>query len=367
MNKAITKYTSSLIVLAILCFAAVLSSCKHENLTVPEPNANIRPAADFIRNNYDFKIFYAALEYTGIAQELNGTGPFTILALPDAAFNQEGITSAADVQRLNKDSLRRVLKYHILKGRRLLTTDVPTNAIDLRYQTMSGNELYLSSVTADKRFFFSGSLVTRPDVTLANGVLHVLVKMMKYHKGATVQQFLEKNRRYSIYVTGLKKFGLWNDLAGEGPFTVFAPTDSAFKANDITAADIEVLNPAGYNGRRLFGAYIMRQKHFFISDKFVFKNIGGEYNYEIAIPNDTWIVRFGTDEGYPFPVTNMPFPQLTLLNPNGQFGLTEMGRYWPPYFGSALPAIAGFDHLCENGVVHDIPGLMLLPQQAINQ
>lgn len=56
MNKAITKYTGSLLMLAMLCFAAVLSSCKHENLTIPEPNANIRPAADFIKNNYDFRL-----------------------------------------------------------------------------------------------------------------------------------------------------------------------------------------------------------------------------------------------------------------------------------------------------------------------
>ncbi|RFZ95479.1 fasciclin domain-containing protein [Mucilaginibacter conchicola] len=362
MNKAITKYTGSLMMLAMLCFAALFSSCKHENLEIPEPNANIRPAGDFIKNNYDFKLFYAALEYTGMAQELNATGPFTILALSDAAFNQEGIRTVADIQKINKDTLRRNLQYHILKGRRLLVGDIPTNAVDLRLQTMSGDELYVSSVTADDRYFFDGAMVTRQDVTLANGVLHVLNKMMKYHKGINVQNFLEGNARYSIYVAGLKKFGLWNDLAGQGPFTVFAPTDSAFKANNITKADIEALNTAQYNGRRLFGAYIMRQKHFFISDKYVFKS--SEYIYSINIPDDTWLVRFGTDEGYN---ARIPYPQLDLMDPNGQYGLTLMGRYWPPYNNiSLLPAIAGFDHRLENGIVHDIPGLMLLPQQAAN-
>lgn len=340
-------------------------SCKHDNLLVPKPNENIRPAADFIKNNYDFKLLYAALEYTGLVQELNGSGPFTILAVGDKGFNALGIYTVADVQRLNKDSLRQALRYHVL-NRRLLTSDIPTNGVDVRYETLAGKELYASAITPNGNFYFDGSMLTRSNITLANGVLHVLVKMMQYHQGVTVQDFLASRPQYSIYVAGLKKFGLWDELAQPGPFTIFAPNNQAFAGNGITVEQISGLNTNNYNGGRLFGAYIMYGKHYFISDKYIFYQTGGEYSYSNKLRNDDWYLNFTTYDTWTTGDTQvyLSYPELNVgrPDPNSPGSYLLVGRVDQVY--SNLRPLESYDHLCENGVVHDLHGLLVLPEQA---
>jgi uncharacterized surface protein with fasciclin (FAS1) repeats len=351
-----------------ICAVAVLvllaTSCDHDNLLVPKPNENIRPAADFIKNNYDFRLFYAALEYSGLVTELNGKGPFTILAVPDNGFNSMGITTEAQVRNLNKDSLRYALQYHVLKNRKLLTADFPTNAVDVRYETLGGKSIYASSLLVGKDYFFNGARASRTDITLANGVMHVLNKFMQYHKGQNVPDHLASDTSYSIFVSGLKKFGMWDELNGKGPFTIFAPDNSAFTSKGITAETINNLDTNGYNGIRLFGAYIMYQNHFFISDQYVFKSMGGEYTYRSPLRNDTWYISFGTDleRANPSDVFFTPYPSLVLWKPVPG-GLPVIIGSVAQNTTSLMPLVY-YDHLCENGIVHRLHGLLTQPSDA---
>ena len=209
MLKQLINIRSSLGLVMIILLAG---SCKHDDLLIPKPNENIRPAADFIKNNYDFRLLYAALDYTGMVKELNGEGPFTILAVPDRGFNMLGIQTEEQVRKLNKDSLRHALQYHVLKKRRLQVGDIPTNAVDVRFETLAGESIYASAITRGNDYYLDGARINRTDIVLSNGVLHVLNKMMQYHKGKTVQDYLAANPKYSIFVSGLKKFGLWDEL-----------------------------------------------------------------------------------------------------------------------------------------------------------
>jgi len=49
-------------------------------------------------------------------------------------------------------------------------------------------------------------------------------------KSNTIVDVASSNKSFSILVTALKAAGLVETLSGKGPFTVFAPTDEAFKA-----------------------------------------------------------------------------------------------------------------------------------------
>lgn len=358
------KYSTLFRCLLVLPLLSLISvSCKHDNLLVPKPNENIRPAADFIKNNYDFRLFYAALEYTGLVSELNGEGPFTVLAVPDKGFNNLGIMNEAQVRRLDKDSLQHAIRFHILKNRRLYTSDIPTNGVDVRYVTLAGESVYTSAITADKAYFFNGARITRSDIVLANGVLHVMNKMMQYHKGKTVQDYLSETPQYSIFVAGLKKFGLWDELAGKGPFTLFAPTDDVFIAQGLTLETINALNAAAYHRDRLFGAYILYEKHFFVSDESVFGRSGGG-NYNGYLRGDSWYLRFGSN----FMTTNpgdhffTPYPELSLWKPNvTPGGLPDRVGMVTQVYEHPKP-LSYYDHLCENGIVHQLHGLLALPE-----
>jgi uncharacterized surface protein with fasciclin (FAS1) repeats len=344
----------------------VFFSCKHADLTLPKPNENMRPAGDFLKNNYDFSLFYAALEYTGLIDTLNGKGPFTILAPDNNSFNELGIQVRNDFFRMNKDSLREIMRYHILP-RRLVLAEVPVNGIDVRYMTLSGTELYVSLASYTpgnedypyNKLYFSGSLAYRRDVPLANGVLHVLNKVMKPYPRKTVQDWLATHPNYSIFAAGLKKFGLWNELAGDGPFTIFAPDNKAFADAGISQSDIDQLDPGKYIGPRLFGVYILYKKRYFLSDQIVFSIINNESFYAATPRDDNSFFSFSTYQDGIYP-NNIPYYNVNWSSPGNPY---DPDVKYVTVTGT-IQNFFNMDHLCENGVLHDLTGVLVMPAWA---
>lgn len=340
-----------------------ITSCDHDDLGLSNEVTSYRPAADFIRNNYDLTLFYAALERTGLVEELNGKGPFTVLAPNNTAFNELGIRHPEDFDRMDTDSLRNMMRYHVL-DRRLLLSEIPVNGIDVRYATLhEGKELYTTlasrfagspDASLYNQLFFNGAYAIRTDVTLSNGVLCVLDKVMKYNP-ETVQDWLEKHTEYSILVAGLKKFGLWEQLSGEGPFTVFAPDNDAFIAAGMDMETVEILNTDNYIGARLFGVYVLPKKRYFITDFAAFTIIYALGGFTAGIENDNYTytlsgeknVYLGTPASYNMSVRN---PDDISGSPVGQVMGNTSSRN---------------DYLTDNGVVHYMPQVLITMEQAL--
>lgn len=341
---------------------SVLNGCKHEDLMVTKENENFRPGADFIKNNYDLSLFAAAIAQSGLSTELNAAGSFTMLVPDDAAFNAIGIRRASDFARMNPDSLKHLVRRHILT-QRLFFQDIPVNGVDIRYRTLAGTEVYCSLASYSKgnsafpvnELYFNGSFVNRKDITLSNGALHVLNRVMKSSPGNTVQDFLAKNAQYSIFVSGLKKFGLWDELAGAGPFTVYAPANQEFEKVGLTEAMISGLDPSLYHAQRLFGGYILKKRHFFVSDLRVLSIINElESNFHVPLENDSWYVGISSTRSFPGNVlsygisvtTAKDYPYEQISNVSGSLQ-------------------SGIDIVVENGLVHDLEGILVSPTQAL--
>lgn len=350
-----------LILLAMGLQLLFLAACKHEDLTVPLPNENIRPAGDFVKNNYEMRLFNAALQKTGYFSQINGTGPFTVLAPTDAAFNALGIYNPSDFDKMNLDSLKKVIAYHILP-RKLRIDDIPSNGIDVRYATLEGSQLYVSRATfnpnggAENEVYFDGAEVIRKDVVVANGTLHLLDNLMKPHFDKTVQQWLAERSDYSVFVKGLKKFNLWDQLAASGPFTVFAPNNAALEQVGITAASIDAMETAKYIGDRLFGSYLLYNKHFFVSDAQVFSRISTSASFNYQLNNDTYYMTYGAGKGYP--TFKLAFGISVRAGNSG---------FEPVITSATGDVIVKNDNLCSNGLVHHLVNGLLRPEQAIKQ
>lgn len=335
-------------ILLLLFFTA----CKNDDLEIVKENENIRAGADFIKNNYQLSLFSAAIEKAGMYDQLNGAGPFTFLAPSDAAFNAIGIVRASDFDKMNPDSLKSLVRRHVL-SRRVLLQDIPVNGVDVRYGTLAGTEVYASLASNYKgnpaqplnNLYYDGAGVTRKDVQLTNGTLQLLNKVMKYDSG-TVQDWLSKHPQYSIFVSGLKKFGLWDKLATTGPYTVFAPTNAAFTTAGITATTIETLVPSAYNGNRLFGAYILEGKHFFISDVQVFSAFGGESTYLKELDNDVWCTQLSITQAN----DNTLAYSLRLKKARTGFSYTSSS--------GGNSSMVTVDYLTDNGLVHSSTGVI---------
>lgn len=357
MFRSIRSYITLMLLLTV-----GITGCDHDDLGLSNEVTNYRPAADFVRNNYDLTLFYAALERAGLVEELNGKGPFTVLAPNNAAFNELGIRKPEDLNRMDVDSLRSMMRYHVL-DRRLLVSEIPVNGVDVRYATLhEGKELYTTlashyagnpGATPENQLFFNGAYAVRKDVTLSNGILCVLDKVMKYNP-ETVQVWLEKHPEYSILVAGLKKFGLWEQLAGEGPFTIFAPDNDAFIAAGMDMETVEILNKDNYIGARLFGVYVLPKKRYFITDFAAFTIIYGLGGFTTVIENDTYNYTL-SGEKQVYPGTPASY-SMSVRNPDD-------------VFGSPIGQVTGNissrnDYLTDNGVVHYMPAVLIRPEQA---
>jgi transforming growth factor-beta-induced protein len=98
------------------------------------------------------------------------------------------------------------------------------------YPTLSpaqGNFSTLFISTASGVTVNKDAKVTLADVDVKNGVIHAIDKVLLPQ---TVVDAAIANGNFTILVQAVVKAGLAETLKGAGPFTVFAPTDAAFKA-----------------------------------------------------------------------------------------------------------------------------------------
>lgn len=193
----------------------------------------------------------AAATKAGLASNLAASDAnLTVFAPTDAAFTtlatQLGYTSAtALVEALPAAALKKILEYHLLAGvktaadlsaggaeqstRYNYPTD--TTATKLKLNTSSGVTL-TDAVLANAK-------VTTANVSASNGIVHVVDKVLVPPGVLNVVQMAQANPGvFSKLVSNVVKADLATFLSGTGPFTVFAPTDTAFTAADSTVAGL---------------------------------------------------------------------------------------------------------------------------------
>lgn len=123
---------------------------------------------DVAAGNPDFSTLVAAVEAAGLVETLSGTGPFTVFAPTNAAF--EALPAGVLDKLLlpeNKETLTKVLTYHVVPGE--VTSDLVT-AGDVA--TVEGSTI---AITTDGGVKINGtSTVTAVDVDASNGVIHVI-------------------------------------------------------------------------------------------------------------------------------------------------------------------------------------------------
>ncbi|MHC4934086.1 MAG: fasciclin domain-containing protein [Planctomycetota bacterium] len=166
-----------------------------------------------------FKTLVAAVQAAGLVDTLKGEGPFTVLAPSDQAFAK---LPEGTVQALLKDkkALTAVLTYHVLPGK------VPASKVaSMRWaKTAQGQSLLVRGKSETIRF--DGARVIAADIPASNGIIHVIDTVLLPRKDI-VQTAVEAGS-FKTLVAAVEAAQLDETLKSKGPFTVFAPADSAF-------------------------------------------------------------------------------------------------------------------------------------------
>lgn len=123
--------------------------------------------------NDNFKTLTAAVTAAGLADTLQGDGPFTVFAPTDAAF---AALPAGTLDKLlkpeNKAQLVAILTYHVVPGA-VMAKDVAGLS---EAATVHGNNLALSAT--DGTVMVDDARVVAVDIAATNGVIHVIDKVM---------------------------------------------------------------------------------------------------------------------------------------------------------------------------------------------
>ncbi|MCB0155731.1 MAG: fasciclin domain-containing protein, partial [Anaerolineae bacterium] len=201
-----------------------------------------------------FTTLATALDAAGLIDTLKGEGPFTVFAPTDEAFAAlpEG---TLDSLLADPEALTQVLLYHVVAGEVPAADVVSLTSAD----TVEGQPV---SISVDgEAVMVGGANVIQTDVMASNGIIHVIdavllppsddsammdEETMMEETGPDVVDVAVADGRFTTLATALEAAGLIDTLKGEGPFTVFAPTDEAFAALpegtlDSLLADIPAL------------------------------------------------------------------------------------------------------------------------------
>jgi len=176
------KSRVAVLLLTIVALAATSAMAGSKNPVVGgQPMYPTKDIIDNAVNSADHTTLVAAVKAAGLVDTLKGPGPFTVFAPTNEAFAK---LPAGTVESLlkpeNKDTLTKVLTYHVIAGR--------LSAADLRKQIQAGNgHAELKTVSGGTLMVMMQgknivlkdekggiSTVTIPNVFQSNGVIHVV-------------------------------------------------------------------------------------------------------------------------------------------------------------------------------------------------
>jgi transforming growth factor-beta-induced protein len=238
------------------------------------------PAATAASNNPVLSTLVTAVTQAGLVDTLNGEGPFTIFAPTNDAF---AAIPADQLEAVLADQelLTSILTYHVVAGESLTAADLATSG---ELTTVNGGTL---SFGAEGTTVNDVNLVCS-DVSTANATVHIIDAVLMPPMDdmeATTDESMEEsmdesmddsadammgatgpacgavpadgegsfagmaddpaataasnNPLLSTLVAAVSQAGLVDTLNGEGPFTIFAPTNDAFAA--IPADQLEAV------------------------------------------------------------------------------------------------------------------------------
>jgi transforming growth factor-beta-induced protein len=243
MKKLTTILTAGVLALSATveagskCKGTAVTQCPNTRahvLTSAPPNAaSAKDIVDTAVGAGSFKTLVAAVKAAGLADTLKGKGPFTVFAPTDEAFAKlPNGTVETLLKPENKAKLQAILTYHVVPGKVMAADVVKLTGAT----TVQGQKIDIA--VKDGKVSADGANVVKTDIGCLNGVIHVIDSVL-LPADKDIIDTAAGNDAFTTLVAAVKAAGLVETLKGEGPFTVFAPTNEAFaKLPEGTVANL---------------------------------------------------------------------------------------------------------------------------------
>lgn len=152
-----------------------------ENTTEPEVKKEVETIVGVAAGNENFTTLVAAVKAAGLVETLSGSGPFTVFAPLNSAFDK---LPAGTVEGLlkpeSKDALTSILTYHVVAGKFMAidvvkaigenngSFSIPTVQGGTLTATLSDGNVILTDASGNT------STIVLTDVQASNGVIHAI-------------------------------------------------------------------------------------------------------------------------------------------------------------------------------------------------
>uniref|UniRef100_A0A8C3S3T7 Periostin n=1 Tax=Chelydra serpentina TaxID=8475 RepID=A0A8C3S3T7_CHESE len=169
--------------------------------------------------------FTDLLAQLGLTSSLRPEGQYTLLAPLNGAFSD-------DTLRMDQRLLKLIMQNHILKVK------IGLNELynGQNVETLGGKQLrifvYRTAVCIENSCMVRGSKEGR------NGVIHIFRQIIKPAE-KSLREVLKNDKRFSIFLNLVKDADLEDVLSQPGEWTLFVPTNEAFKG--LTDEEKEIL------------------------------------------------------------------------------------------------------------------------------
>ena len=273
-------------------------------------------------DNGNFNTLAAALTAADLVAPLQGEGPFTVFAPTDAAFAAlpEGTVESL-LRPENKDTLTTILTYHVVSGKVAAADVVKLDSAT----SLNGQPIAIEKDQGGVRV--AGAQVTMTDIQCGNGIIHVIDAVMMPATDDIVETAMAAGN-FTTLAAALDAAGLVETLKGEGPFTVFAPPNSAFAK--LPEGTVETL--------------LLPENKETLSAVLTYHVVAGE-----VMAAD--LVQAITDNGGTYTITTVNGADLTASIVDGNVILTDAT--------GATATVTATDIDASNGVVHLIDTVVM--------
>ncbi|MBF4486294.1 fasciclin domain-containing protein [Flavobacterium sp. CSZ] len=221
--------------IAFLALITLVSiSCNNDD---DNPSEQPQTIASIAKANPNLSSLVAALEKAGLTATLNSSGSYTVFAPTNTAFT--AFLSAkgyANLDAVPVAALKEILLNHVLSAK-VKSSEITTGYVKTLAKggASASNTISMyiekgANVDVNGGKTNGGATVTTPDIEASNGVVHVVDGVIGL---PTIVNHAIANKNFTTLVTALTynpASGFAAILSGtaSSPFTVFAPTNTAF-------------------------------------------------------------------------------------------------------------------------------------------
>ncbi|MFN1834041.1 fasciclin domain-containing protein [Balneola sp. MJW-20] len=215
LSSRVSVFLSSL----LLVFTMV--SCDNDNGDNTVRVDTSQNIVELAGESQSLSTLVSAIQSAGLADALQGEGPFTVLAPTNDAF---AALPEGTLESLTNEQLVRILTYHVIPAE--LSRQDLANGGEL--ETLEGETLLAgdgfqingySNIQSGPILGSNGNIFTIDAVLLPEGL-----------RDANIVDQANELGNYTTLVSALQSTGLENTLKFTGDYTVFAPSDAAFNA-----------------------------------------------------------------------------------------------------------------------------------------